>query len=288
MRARARSPCIVDIFRAREPRLLAVDLDGTLLREDRTIAPADVSAIAAARRAGVHVTLVTGRSASGVLSIAREIGLETPLVCGDGAQLVQPGTGRLIARKSLTREVAAKALAALGEVGLTCFVLTHDAIHARRGDGALAPWVMAWSPRLELHDPDGPSWPVLRDVAVVLALGPHELARRGLEAASTGLPPSATSSARPLGVGEVWAVRVQVRSCTQGTGLAALAARIGARRSGVAYVGSGHGDLSALLWSGRSFCMGQAPADVRRAADETLRATSASGGGVAEVVERWL
>ena len=230
---------------------------------------------------------MSGRIASGVLPIARDIALETPLVCADGAQIVQPRTGRLIARRGLTREATRAALAALSDLGLTCFVLTHDAIHARRSAGKLAPWVIGWSPKLELHD-DAAGWPALRDVAIVLALGSRESAGEGLGAVSATLPPSASASAFPMGSDDVWAVRVQSRSSTKGEGLAAVAARIGARRSGVAYVGDWYNDISALVWSGRSFCMGQSPPDVRRFATDTLRATSATGGGVAEAVERWL
>jgi HAD superfamily hydrolase (TIGR01484 family) len=42
-------------------RLLALDLDGTLLRDDHTVDPRDIAAIAELQAAGVTVTIVTGR-----------------------------------------------------------------------------------------------------------------------------------------------------------------------------------------------------------------------------------
>lgn len=269
-------------------RLLAIDLDGTLLRSDRTVAPEDAAAIRDARSAGIHVTIVTGRIASGALATAREVGIDTPIVCADGAQLVQPATGELIARKSLPGKATRATLSVFSARRLTPFVLTHDAIHARRGAESLAPWVVGWSPDLRLHAPDEAAWPELRDVAIVLGLGARDTAGDALGALGESLPPSASSVAFPMGGDDVWGVRVQARGCTKSAGLSALAARLGVRRSDVAYVGDWYNDISAFAWAGSSFCMGHAPVDVKRQAGEVLSATSAEGGGVAEVLQRWM
>lgn len=275
------------------PRMLAIDLDGTLLRDDGTVAPEDLAAIQEAKAAGVYVTIATGRIAAGALPTARQVGIEAPIVCADGSQLVQPSTGELIARKSLPGKATRAALAVFSGQALTPFVLTHDAIHARRGAEPLAPWISAWCSDLRLHGPDEVAWPELRDVAMVLGIasapeGARLLADVVLAALGSSLPPSAGASAFPMNGDDMWGVRVQARGCTKSTGLSALAARLGVRRTDVAYVGDWFNDVSAFAWAGRSYCMGSAPADVRRHASEVLRATSANGGGVAEVVHRWL
>ena len=69
------------------PRLLALDLDGTLLRRDKTIAPVDRDAIRACIKAGVHVAICTGRITLGALPSARELSLTTPMICADGGAL---------------------------------------------------------------------------------------------------------------------------------------------------------------------------------------------------------
>lgn len=275
------------------PRMLAIDLDGTLLRDDGTVAPEDLAAIQEAKASGVHVTLATGRIAAGALPTAREVGIEAPIICADGSQLVQPSTGELIARKSLPGKATRAALAVFASQHLTPFVLTHDAIHARRGAEPLVPWITGWCTDLRLHGPDEVAWPELRDVAMVLGIaamqeGARAMADGVLAALGSSLPPSAGASAFPMGNDDVWGVRVQARGCTKSTGLSALAARLGVRRTDVAYVGDWFNDVSAFAWAGRSYCMGNAPAEVRRHASEVLRATSAKGGGIAEAVHRWL
>ncbi|VUC68853.1 sugar phosphate phosphatase [Salmonella enterica] len=59
-------------------KLIAIDMDGTLLLPDHTISPAVKNAIAAAREKGVNVVLTTGRPYAGVHSYLKELHMEQP------------------------------------------------------------------------------------------------------------------------------------------------------------------------------------------------------------------
>jgi HAD superfamily hydrolase (TIGR01484 family) len=59
-------------------KLIAIDMDGTLLLPDHTISPAVKAAIAAARERGVNVVLTTGRPYAGVHSYLKELHMEQP------------------------------------------------------------------------------------------------------------------------------------------------------------------------------------------------------------------
>ena len=71
--------------RRRRIRLLALDLDGTLVGDDLRIRPRTVAAVRAAVDAGVAVAIVTGRMTSSALPYARELGLRVPIVGMQGA-----------------------------------------------------------------------------------------------------------------------------------------------------------------------------------------------------------
>ena len=66
-------------------RLLAPDLDGTLLRTDQRVDADDVAAIAALQAAGVTVTIVTGRLHSGAIEAARACAIEGAIACVEAA-----------------------------------------------------------------------------------------------------------------------------------------------------------------------------------------------------------
>jgi Cof subfamily protein (haloacid dehalogenase superfamily) len=103
--------------RSRRIRLVALDLDGTLVGDDMQIRPRTVAAVRAAVEAGVAVAIVTGRMASSALPYARELGLREPIVGMQGALIRdlpapgRPGQGRLLFHRPLPAAVAREALA---------------------------------------------------------------------------------------------------------------------------------------------------------------------------------
>jgi Cof subfamily protein (haloacid dehalogenase superfamily) len=72
-------------------RLLALDIDGTLLRSDKTLSPRTFEAITRARARGVRLVLVTGRRYPSARKVAEELGGAIPLVLHNGALVVEDG-----------------------------------------------------------------------------------------------------------------------------------------------------------------------------------------------------
>lgn len=85
-------------------RLLALDIDGTLLRSDKTVSPRTLLALAAAQRAGLRVVLVTGRRYPAARRVAAQLPCEVDLVLHNGALIVE---GEAVVRcRTLDAEVA--------------------------------------------------------------------------------------------------------------------------------------------------------------------------------------
>ena len=91
-------------------RLVALDIDGTLLRSDRTVSSRTRAAVARARAIGVRVVLVTGRRHPSARRVADEVGEGLPLVVHNGALVVEDGS--IIRCRPLARDVAARAIVA--------------------------------------------------------------------------------------------------------------------------------------------------------------------------------
>ena len=72
-------------------RLLALDIDGTLLRTDKTISPRTLAAVQAARDRGVRVVLITGRRHPAARRIVEQLGFDLDLVLHNGALIVENG-----------------------------------------------------------------------------------------------------------------------------------------------------------------------------------------------------
>jgi Cof subfamily protein (haloacid dehalogenase superfamily) len=87
------------------PRLVAFDVDGTLVGRDLVVSPAVGDAIARMQAAGVTGCLVTGRMYRATVPFARELGLDAPIICYQGAAIIDPTTDEVLAHSALANEL---------------------------------------------------------------------------------------------------------------------------------------------------------------------------------------
>jgi Cof subfamily protein (haloacid dehalogenase superfamily) len=117
-------------------RLLALDVDGTLVDASLKITPANLAALQAAMRAGVRVVLATGRMFRSALPYAQQIGTEEPVICYQGAVVRRPD-GTLLREWALPPQVARAAVRLSRELDLHVNLYQDDRFYVeRRGWGA--------------------------------------------------------------------------------------------------------------------------------------------------------
>lgn len=266
--------------------LLAVDMDGTLLRDDKTIAPEDREAIESASERGIAVTIATGRLTTGALPIARELGLSLPIVCADGAVLVDPADGALLHRRSIGHEHAASAVRAMLRHGLAPYVFLADSIHCEASGEQHRPMVETWTRQVFVHGslPEAAAWRDADCVAMTLGVGDEEWVLRAAEHLRGAHAEVLDTVHFSLMNERIWAVRSLPGGCDKAQMLAHLAGRLGVPASRVVAVGDWFNDVGMFEYAGRSFAMGHAPAPVRESATDVLRSTSRAGGGIAEAI----
>ncbi len=261
--------------------MVAIDVDGTLLRTDGTIAIEDRQAIAAARERGITVTLATGRLSSSTLPVARMLDLDDPLVCADGAVLYCPRRLMPLDLQPLAASEVSAMRAYLARQSLAPFVFTHETVFGAAADGGRFPFIAGWTPNIVACE-DLSTAPT----SVITAIGV------GLEHAAMAAETELRADSRmagdisvfPIRGTDHWVVRLTPTGCSKATGLARLAGRLGMVSAEVAVIGDWYNDLAMFAWAGWSFAMGNAPGDVKRAARRALTATSSTGGGVAEAL----
>jgi Cof subfamily protein (haloacid dehalogenase superfamily) len=264
-------------------RLLALDVDGTLLRSDGTVADADRRAIAAALERGIAVTLATGRLSSSALPFARSLALEVPLVCADGAVLFCPNRAVPLVETPLASTGLSTFLGLARTHQLAPFLFSHEAVCGAAGDLDRYPWVSGWTDRFVDHGqagfPDG--GPALITAIGVGRAEPVAAVHEALKA-----DPAVADEVMvfPIRTTDAWVVRLSPGGCSKAVGLAVLAERLGITAAEVVAVGDWYNDVPMLAWAGRSFAMGQAPDQVKDAATHLLRSTAATGGAVAEAL----
>ena len=97
-------------------RLVATDLDGTLLRPDGTLSQRTISAVRAAQESGILVIPITGRPPRITWDIAKEAGLGPLGVCSNGAAVVDTSSMEVIEVQTMQAEVTGRLVTVVREV----------------------------------------------------------------------------------------------------------------------------------------------------------------------------
>jgi Cof subfamily protein (haloacid dehalogenase superfamily) len=264
-------------------RLLALDLDGTLLRADHSVDPRDIAAIAELQAAGVVVTIVTGRLHSGALAAARACAIEGAIACVEGSHLIDLATSTTLAHHPMEDDVAALLRETVEAHALAGFVFDAGGIHHCRRGAPYAGYVRTWSPEMRLADAEL-IWPASALAAVAIgepaAVAAAHAAVRGhadrLFSVTFGV------SACP----GKHALLVRAAGPTKGTALAELCRAVGVELADAVAVGDWVNDVPMFEVAGRSFAMGAAPDAVAAKATDQLSTPAGAGGGIAEAIRR--
>jgi HAD superfamily hydrolase (TIGR01484 family) len=272
------------------PRLLAVDLDGTLLDIRGQPHEQDVRAIKAALAAGVRVSIVTGRLYSGTRAFVETLGLYGAVACADGSHLVHAQSHTTLLHHGVRGEAAALLRDAVARAKLATFVFARDAIGHDPSGAPFVDYVATWSRDIRMAaDAYGHElWQTEDGVTAVVALGAREQVARAVEDLSRDVPTALLVAMFPVRRGThqgTWAIVVRAAGTTKGTAIRWIANHEGVSLEETVCVGDWVNDVPMFEVAGRSFAMGQAPDEVKAKASDVLPQTVEDGGGVAWAID---
>jgi HAD superfamily hydrolase (TIGR01484 family) len=260
--------------RARFETAVATDLDGTLLRTDRTVSTRTLSALAALVEWGAVHVLVTGRPARECVDLMAAIGYHGLAVCGQGAQLYDADARQLVASATVDIDTAREAVARLGAE----FGGLRVAVGTAGRDGRLlcAP---GFAP------PEGRT--VVPDEHSLWAAPVEKVLLRHDNVSADVL---ATAAERVCDAGltvmhsDIGLVELLPTGVTKATGLARVAEHLGLPPDRVVAFGDMPNDIPMLTWAGHGVAMGNAHPAVCAVADEVCPTNDEDG--VAHVLDR--
>ncbi|MGA5820047.1 Cof-type HAD-IIB family hydrolase [Kitasatospora sp. NPDC094028] len=260
----------------RPPRLVATDLDGTIVRSDRTISARTVAALARAERAGALVVLVTGRPPSLMGDIAGAFGHRGVAICSNGALGFDLSTRTVVAERSIPADVLGETARLIREAvpGIGLAVEYADELVADEHYES-RPWSAEDPPVRRLDDVRLFGRPAPKLLGRHPTLSASALVRRLLPVVG-GRVGLYHSGGERLVEMVAWGV-------SKATALDELARRHGIAREDTIAFGDMPNDLPMLGWAGTSYAMANARAEVLDLADRIANGNDEDG--VAEVLE---
>jgi Cof subfamily protein (haloacid dehalogenase superfamily) len=261
-------------------RLIACDLDGTLVRPDGVISARNRRALEQVRAAGALVTLVTGRTFPAVEPILRDLRLTTPIIVYNGAKILHPLTGQVLFHRPIPSKIARRLLAYLLRRTYSPVAFVDTALYSDRTISA------AIAPRSGLR---GMSCHVQGDAIERFSLAPDKIGVIGPKSKLMNLAKqlSAYSDNRVVASRSYpTLLEMTNRLATKGRALRRLARHLGVPRRHVIAIGDSDPDQDMIEWAGLGVAMGNATARVRISSDYCT--ASVSEDGVAQALERFV
>jgi hypothetical protein len=263
-------------------RLIALDIDGTLVGDDLVVGPRTIDAVRAARARGVAVSLVTGRMVSSAMRFARELGLTDPIIGYQGGlirAMPEPGSkrlGKLLVHTPLRPSTARSIVTWTREHGLDPhlnhlerFILREDDPRADDYSAFMGARAELWPDLLQIDHP----------ITKILAVGepplPTEMAP-GAAAAFAGVADVTISHPRFL--------EFVAPGVSKGRAIRWLARRLGIPLAQTLAIGDQWNDIEMLAEVGHGAAMPTAPGAVKAVA--RYLAPAVAEEGVAGMIER--
>ncbi len=256
-------------------RLIALDIDGTLVGPDFRISERTRIAIAEAVRRGVRVSLATGRMASSAAVYANQLGIVEPIVAHQGAVIRAMPTrrqravvdehawrarvGRLLHHEPMPAAVVREAIAWCRAHGLEPHVNNLERIVAWSGDPSFDDYSGYLGPGASVVDDLGAA--ITHPMSKVISVGPPPRPMELIEEARRDFAGRADAT-----VSHPRFLEFVAPGVSKGGAVAWLAHRAGIPHAQVMTIGDALNDLEMIADAGHGAAMASAPEAVRRAA----------------------
>jgi len=261
-------------------RLVAIDLDGTLVNDALTIHERDLAAVKAATAEGVHVVIATGRMFRSSLPYAKMLGLTGPIINYQGAVIRDISSEEVLYKCELTVEMQQRVLSFVEPRDWHVNAYVDENVYTERARpeadlyerisgvpyetvGHLSSWVSRDSTKMVLVDLDKEGVPT-RMAELTEWMGAVARVTRSL----------------------AWFVEVINPQVSKARALALVADRLGVAQADVCAIGDNKNDEEMISWAGFGVAMGDAPPEVKQIARHVTR--TVNDAGVADVFERFV
>ncbi len=282
-------------------RLLALDLDGTLLNSRGQISDRNREAIESARKNGVRIAVVTGRRFRDSRPIALELGLDVPVIAHNGALTKHAKTLETVAVLPLSLTAAHSALEVGQRLGADALVsddhqglgvLVYDHID---GDNVPFREYIRWAKEVHGDDDGADAVRCVESLSVYLDHEPIHLAFSGQcnamaelqQELLTRMGDSVKIFCTSYPEKDFTLLDIVNPSASKGAGVAAAATELNLLPDEIMAIGDNYNDLEMLLFAGTGILMANAPQSLREI--EGLQPTASNNeDGVALAIERFI
>lgn len=259
-------------------RLIALDLDGTLLTDDKDITPETVQLLEQLKLDGTYIAVCTGRSALSARPLLKNRQFATHLITDNGGTVQVLATNQTLYTSTISRSFLATMKQVMQKYGVHCDVTTADHVYVEvlteqmreiYRQYLVEPFAVG-----DLRDvPEDPmKFTVSGEPSVLDCLVPQLNEQHG-------------EALKIVRSGEYF-IDIMKAGTTKGKALKMLTSHLNLEARNVVAFGNYYNDLEMLQYAGLGVAMDNSPADLKAAADEVTLSNNEDGVRVA--LEKWM
>jgi len=256
-------------------KLIATDMDGTLLDDANEVTPAVREAIKEAQSKGVYFTISTGRPIQGVERYLDLLDGDIPVISCNGALLITARTRHILMRSEISRTSASEILERGIREGAVVAAWSGGLLYSSEAGSAYSAFYKALSNMDSLDISLLPDTDVTK---IVWIMTPE----RVIQLQKSYVPPAGVQSKSS---GEYF-LEFFSSEAGKDKALGVLAGQLGIDASETIAIGDNYNDIEMLRFAGLGVAMGNAPDEVKKFAD--IVTVSNNEDGVAQVIKQFV
>lgn len=259
-------------------KLIALDLDGTLLRDDLSMSPRVLSTLKRARQQGILLTLATGRGYPSMRDWAQKLDITIPVIGYQGAVIVDPQSHTPIYQRTFPRSLVARLRDFARTFSLSLTIYVNDTVYVedkRHSDEFYDKWF-------------GLPYQLVDDLAAAIQTEPTKFIIIGTGEELDRIRPEIEQQfGEQLDIvrSHEYFLEGLAPGANKGQALAWLTERLGIAQQEVMAIGDSGNDKEMVAWAGLGVAMGNASAEALSVADYV--APTIDEDGAAEAIERF-
>ena len=252
-------------------RLAGIDLDGTLLRSDKTISPATAEALKSAAARGIILVPVTGRPLSGIPRALLRLGVFDYAITTNGAAVTELKSGKTLLSRPLPREKSLSIMRLLDERGVEYEAFAEGRGYLSRELFAAYAKSYAGTPIWEYLEASRTAVSSVRREFEGRAAGADEIFARLENGARRDMLARELEGdcGLKLCLLEKNFLEITDRKTDKGAAFEFLCGKLGIKKENTAAFGDNSNDLPLLKAAGTFIAMGNAPQELKNSADCT-------------------
>ena len=243
--------------------LVALDIDGTMIGEDRVVRPELVDSISRVQSMGATVSIATGRTLVPALRVAEQSGARGPVVCFQGAMTFDQFSKSVIRHIRLDEKIARQSIERLTSVVSEVMMFLGDEVWVEQR----SEWTDGYGQRMgiDIHDIDSLMSMAVRMPTAIVGVGDSDVVGPLAVQLSSELDGSAlVTHSLPM------FCEIQSSGAGKDLAVAHLAQSLGVDRTDVIAVGDGKGDQSMIEWAGLGVAIEGGHDDVIQSSDQLI------------------